>query len=102
MRTCTVRLAQDDRDPRRAAVGGRVAWQQHAQSTARERTRVRRAGGAHLGDGLGLEAVEAVDVVGDAGGVALEGRDDEQVLQVLVAAERAVLQDDHLEELDEL
>ena len=46
---------------------------------------------AHLCHGLGLEAFQAVDVVGHAVGRALERGDDEQVLQVGVAAERAVL-----------
>ena len=54
---------------------------------------------AHL---RAVEGVEAVDVVHHAGGVRLDRGEDEQVLEVGVVAERAVLDDDLLQQLDEL
>ncbi len=57
---------------------------------------------AHARDLLGVVAVEAVDVVHDAGLVGLGGGEDEQVLQVLVVAEGRRLQHDLLEQLDQL
>lgn len=58
-----------------------------------------------LGDVGAVVVVQALDVVHHALLVGLDGREDEQVLQVLVALEVAVrraVQDDALEQLDEL
>mmetsp|Transcript_5703 Transcript_5703/g.10239 ORF Transcript_5703/g.10239 Transcript_5703/m.10239 type:complete len:275 (+) Transcript_5703:1294-2118(+) len=49
-----------------------------------------------------IEMVQTVDVVFDAAVVALDGGDDEQVLQVGVGAEGAVLEHDFLQQLNQL
>ena len=54
---------------------------------------------AHRG---AIEVVQPVDVVRHAARVRLDGRQDEQVLQVRVVAKRAVLQHDLLQQLDQL
>mmetsp|Transcript_12955 Transcript_12955/g.36409 ORF Transcript_12955/g.36409 Transcript_12955/m.36409 type:complete len:306 (+) Transcript_12955:758-1675(+) len=57
---------------------------------------------SNLPNGWAIEVVEAVDVVLDAGLVALDGCNDEQVLQVGVGGEGRVLEHNLLQELDEL
>mmetsp|Transcript_40808 Transcript_40808/g.97021 ORF Transcript_40808/g.97021 Transcript_40808/m.97021 type:complete len:941 (+) Transcript_40808:1922-4744(+) len=55
-----------------------------------------------LANGGAVKVVQSVDVVLDAALFALDGRDDEQVLQVGIGGEGGVLQHDLLQELDEL
>ena len=56
----------------------------------------------NLSDGGPVEVVQAVDVVLHARLVGLDRRDDQQVLQVVVVAEAAGLEDDLLQQLDQL
>jgi hypothetical protein len=75
--------------PAQQTCGSSQAWQQ--QNSVNNKDLYTICNAAHLCHGLGLEAFQAVDVVRHAVGRALEGGDDEKVLQVGIAAKRAVL-----------
>ena len=67
-----------------------------------ERLLVQLAADGDVGDVGRVVVVQAVDVLHDARAIGLNGREYEQVLQVAVVAEHAVVEHDLLEHLDEL